>query len=402
MSNIGRVIVAVSGGVDSAVAALFLKRKGFDVVGVFMENWDVTDEMGICSVAQDAEDAQWVCSRLDIPFHHVSFVKEYWHEVFCLLKDYGSGYTPNPDILCNRQIKFDTFYRYAKDKMDANAIATGHYARTTFGSFLENYDPVAGVHLLKPVDLFKDQTFFLSQVPQMPLQRTMFPLGNLTKNQVRRIACEHEMYHIVKKKESRGICFIGSRNFRNFISEYLVDKPGNFRDIDNGHIVGKHSGIHQWTIGQRCRIGGQVKPYFVARKDPKSDDILVASGTNHPSLFIQFFFAAESHWIHSVPEPLMLEGIFECEFRFQHTKPLVKCTLVAMADNQVLVKLVRPLRAITLGQYAVFYKGKECLGSARITLLGPSLQSLGHGEQNGCLVRGIVYDSAVHTVDVRG
>lgn len=387
MSNIRRVILAVSGGVDSAVAALFLKRKGYDVIGVFMENWDLRDETGFCSVVQDAEDAQWVCSRLDIPFHHVSFVKEYWNDVFCtLLKEYQNGYTPNPDILCNRQIKFDAFYKYALDKLDANAIATGHYACTTFGDFLENYDAKRGVHLLKPRDLFKDQTFFLSQVSQVPLQRTMFPLGNLMKNEVRRIAAESGMDYIVKKKESRGICFIGSRNFKNFISQYVVDKPGYFRDIDNGRIVGEHSGIHQWTVGQRCCIGGQIKPYFVARKEPKSGDIFVASGTNHPSLFVQLFFAARPHWIHSVPQPLLQEGIFECDFRFQHTKPLLKCVLIITTNNEVLVRLVRPLRAITPGQYAVFYKGRECIGSARITGLGPSLQSLGHSEQHDWLV----------------
>lgn len=389
MSNIRRVIVAVSGGVDSAVAALFLKQKGYDVVGVFMENWDLRDETGFCSVVQDAEDAQWVCRRLNIPFHFVSFVKEYWHDVFCtLLKEYQNGYTPNPDILCNRQIKFDAFYKYALGKLDANAIATGHYACTTFGNFLEYYDTSAGVHLLKPLDLFKDQTFFLSQVSQIPLQRTMFPLGNLMKSQVRRIAAESGLDYIVKKKESTGICFIGLRNFKNFISQYLVDKPGYFRDIDNGRIVGEHSGIHQWTIGQRCRIGGQLKPYFVARKEPKCGDILVASGTNHPALFVQFFFAARPHWIHSVPRPLLREGIFECDFRFQHAKPLLKCVLIVTTGNEVLIRLARPLRAITPGQYAVFYKGRECIGSARITGLGPSLQSLGCGEQHDLLVAG--------------
>ncbi|XP_069694027.1 mitochondrial tRNA-specific 2-thiouridylase 1 isoform X2 [Periplaneta americana] len=307
MLNIRRVIVAVSGGVDSAVAALILKKKGYDVVGVFMQNWDTADETGICSATQDAEDARWVCSRLGIPFSVVSFVREYWNDVFCnLLEDYQNGYTPNPDILCNGHIKFDKFLKYAQDNLDADAIATGHYASTTFGSFLENCDFSAGVHLLKPRDLFKDQTFFLSQVSQIPLQKTMFPLANLTKTQVKKIASEYGMDYISKKKESSGICFIGTRHFQNFISEYLNDSPGYFRDIDSGVIVGRHAGIHHWTIGQRCRIGGQLKPYYVARKEPKNNDIFV---------------------------------------------------------------------------YAVFYKGRECLGSARITDLGSSLQSLGCDEQ---------------------
>ncbi|XP_069694028.1 mitochondrial tRNA-specific 2-thiouridylase 1 isoform X3 [Periplaneta americana] len=351
MLNIRRVIVAVSGGVDSAVAALILKKKGYDVVGVFMQNWDTADETGICSATQDAEDARWVCSRLGIPFSVVSFVREYWNDVFCnLLEDYQNGYTPNPDILCNGHIKFDKFLKYAQDNLDADAIATGHYASTTFGSFLENCDFSAGVHLLKPRDLFKDQTFFLSQVSQIPLQKTMFPLANLTKTQVKKIASEYGMDYISKKKESSGICFIGTRHFQNFISEYLNDSPGYFRDIDSGVIVGRHAGIHHWTIGQRCRIGGQLKPYYVARKEPKNNDIFVASGTNHLSLFTNLFFTSRPHWIHSVPYLLMQEGVLECEFRFQHTKPLVRCELVAIQSDHLLVKLEKSLRAITPGQ----------------------------------------------------
>ncbi|PSN43522.1 Mitochondrial tRNA-specific 2-thiouridylase 1 [Blattella germanica] len=379
MLKVKRVVAAISGGVDSSVAALFLKRKGFDVVGVFMQNWDVVDETGLCSAVQDAEDAQWVCSRLGIPFHHVSFVKEYWNDVFCnLLKDYENGYTPNPDILCNRQIKFDSFYRYAQEKLEASAVATGHYARSSFGDYLENYDATSGVHLLKPTDVFKDQTFFLCQVPQVALQNTMFPLANFTKSEVKRIANESGMEYLVRKKESTGICFIGSRNFQHFISEYVIDKAGWFRDIDTNQIVGKHDGIHKWTVGQRCRIGGQVKPYFVAKKDLKCNDIYVASGTEHPSLFTQFFLTSKPHWIHSTPYQLLHEGFFECEFRFQHTKPLVKCRIVSVSDENLLVLLDMPLRAVTLGQFGVFYEGDECVGSARIVELGPSLQSLGH------------------------
>ncbi|KAJ9577950.1 hypothetical protein L9F63_025189, partial [Diploptera punctata] len=355
MLKIKRVIAAVSGGVDSAVTALFLKQKGYEVVGVFMQNWDIIDEKGFCSAVQDAEDAEWVCKFLGIPFHHVSFVKEYWNNVFCdLLKDYENGLTPNPDILCNRRIKFDSFYNYTKEKMEACAIATGHYARTSFGDYLENYNPKKGVHLLKPLDLFKDQTFFLSQVPQHSLQKTMFPLSKLNKREVKRIARESGMDYLLRKKESTGICFIGSRNFQNFISEYVVEKPGHFRDIDSGEVVGTHAGIHHWTIGQRCRIGGLVKPYFVARKDLKFNNIYVASGTDHPSLFAKLFITSKPHWIHSVPTALLDGDIFECEFRFQHTKPLVKCKLANISEDQLLVLLDVPLRAVTLGQYHLF------------------------------------------------
>ncbi|XP_067002553.2 mitochondrial tRNA-specific 2-thiouridylase 1 [Anabrus simplex] len=380
--NIRRVVVGVSGGVDSAVATFLLKCKGYEVIGAFMRNWDLNDENGLCNSTQDAQDANWICDRLGIHLHYVNFVKEYWHDVFSyLIKDYETGYTPNPDIMCNKKIKFNSFFKYARENLGADAIATGHYARTSFGEYLSDYKPSRGVRLLKPVDVLKDQTFFLSQVNQEPLLRTIFPLGNLTKNYVKDIAHHAGLDYIVKKKESMGICFIGSRHFQAFISEYIGAQPGVFIDLDDGRVVGEHDGIHHWTVGQRCRIGGVVKPYFVAKKEPTTHNIYVASGTNHPALFTEYFEASDVHWIHSQPKSLVNDGILTCEFRFQHTKPLTKCQIVNLSDGRILVKLGLPLRAITPGQYAVFYLGQECLGSARITNPGPSLFSLGKSVQ---------------------
>ncbi|XP_071453843.1 mitochondrial tRNA-specific 2-thiouridylase 1 isoform X2 [Hetaerina americana] len=276
MAAVKRVISAVSGGIDSAVSTLLLKSKGYEVIGVYMQNWDVLDEKGVCSSQDDISDAEWICKKIGVPFHVVNFVKEYWLEVFsCLINDYESGLTPNPDIMCNRHIKFEAFYKHAIEELGGEAISTGHYARTTFGEYLQKFDSTEGVHLLKANDRKKDQTFFLSQISQNALQRSIFPLGCLDKSTVKKIAGEGNLTPLLKKKESMGICFIGSRNFQEFISEYINTHPGNFIDIETAKIVGKHKGIHQWTIGQRCRIGGCKEPYFVIDKDSSTQDILV-------------------------------------------------------------------------------------------------------------------------------
>ncbi|XP_049807201.1 mitochondrial tRNA-specific 2-thiouridylase 1 [Schistocerca nitens] len=374
---IRKVALAVSGGVDSAVAGIYLKSKGYDVHGVFMKNWDVIDETGACTSQKDEEDAEWVCNKLQIPFHRVNFVKEYWIDVFSnLVKDYESGYTPNPDILCNKHIKFDKFFKYAVETLGCDAVATGHYARTSFGEYLEDYKPSKGVHLLIPVDRFKDQTFFLSQVKQESLQRTLFPLSNLTKDRTKLIACEAGFDIIANKRESTGICFIGTRNFQRFISEYVRDKQGAFVDIDTGHIVGEHKGIHHWTLGQRCRFGGLKKPYFIAQKDVERNIIYVVAGTDHPCLYSKFMLASGMNWIHSVPKSLRKNGVLNCMFRFQHTKPLTPCKVSFINKNDVVIELAESLRALTPGQYAVFYTNQECLGSARIHNVACSLRAL--------------------------
>lgn len=363
-----RVVCGISGGVDSSVSAYLLKSKGYDVVGAFMRNWDSKDEFGFCSADKDAEDAEKTCRFLDIPFVEVNFVKEYWNNVFeHLVKDYRTGLTPNPDILCNAHIKFNLFFKYAKERLDADIVATGHYARTSFDENWHLVDDQRGVKLLTSEDTHKDQTFFLCNIQQAALRRTLFPVGHLLKSHVRRIATENGLDHVAQRRDSTGICFIGKRPFQDFIDQYIQRSPGNFVDIDTGQVVGEHHGIHMWTIGQRCRLGGQRKPYFIVDKDPDTQAISVASGTDHPALFSTKFTTSLPHWIHSEPLDLFEGRPFHCRFRFQHTKPLTNAVLVTSDDGRGLqVTLEEPLRAITPGQFAVFYSGPECLGCARI------------------------------------
>ncbi|KAL9704211.1 hypothetical protein quinque_007729 [Culex quinquefasciatus] len=368
-----RVVVGVSGGVDSAVTAYLLKRKGFDVRAAFMKNWDLIDENGYCSGEQDWLDAQKLCRQLDIPLEQVNFVKDYWLEVFgSFLKDYSAGITPNPDILCNRHIKFNLFYKHARERMGADAIATGHYCRSSFGPFLENYTEQDRVRLLTGVDEIKDQTFFLSQIGTEALRRTMFPIGGMMKREVKALAAEVGLEAFARKKESMGICFVGKRSFQDFIGEYIESKPGGFVDFETGRVVGEHKGLHHWTVGQKAKIGGCLKPYFVFRKDVERNVIYLVAGTDHPLLRTDMVFAEDPVWLNR-PDDWVRGGVLRCQFRFQHTKPLVGCSVIETDGHKVFVKLDEPLRAITPGQYAVFYRNEECFGSARITKPGPSM-----------------------------
>ncbi|XP_043680583.1 mitochondrial tRNA-specific 2-thiouridylase 1 [Vespula pensylvanica] len=373
------IVVGISGGVDSAVTALLLKKKGFNVTGVFMKNWDILNEKGVCLAEKDYKDAKKVCEKLDIPLFQVNFVKEYWNDVFStLLEKYQSGYTPNPDILCNKNIKFDNFIHLAQTKFHADAVATGHYVRTNFGSYLENFKPYTDVFMLQALDANKDQTFFLCQVSQQSLRHCMFPLGEYLKSDVKKIAREAGLTEIAEKKESMGICFVGKREFQHFISEYIENKDGDFVAFDNGKVIGKHQGIHQWTIGQRCKISGLDDAYFVFQKDLQTNVIIVVKGTNHPALYSDLVVVQNPHWI--VNEPLELtdsERILICDFRFQHRKPLISCKVIKTLNNQLIIQLSQPLRAITKGQYAVLYSGQICLGSAEIIYPGPSYLALG-------------------------
>ncbi|XP_014240543.1 mitochondrial tRNA-specific 2-thiouridylase 1 [Cimex lectularius] len=380
LKGIKKVALGVSGGVDSAVAGLLLKKRGIDLIGVFMKNWDIVDEQGFCDGERELEDAESICKTLGIQFKVVNFVKEYWNEVFTeLIADYEKGLTPNPDILCNKNIKFKHFSDYAFNRLGCDTVATGHYARNSFGEDLQNFHP-SGANLLTAVDSCKDQTFFLSQIPQDVLQRTIFPLGSMLKSVVKKIAFENNFERIAKKKESMGICFIGSRNFQSFISEYIKPKECNLIDIDSGKIVGKHLGKHCLTIGQRCNIPGTKKPYYVGLKTD-TPDILVAMGHSHPLFHSSQFITHIPYWINSEPSDLENNKIFHCKFRFQHRDNVLGSSVMKLEDGKLHVMLEKPVRALTPGQFAVFYKGEVCCGSAPIDYVGPTEYSLNYYER---------------------
>ncbi|XP_014863208.1 PREDICTED: mitochondrial tRNA-specific 2-thiouridylase 1 isoform X1 [Poecilia mexicana] len=398
MGLVRHVVCAMSGGVDSSVAALILKRRGYNVTGVFMKNWDSLDESGVCSTERDCDDAYRVCQSLDIPFHQVSYVKEYWHDVFSnLLKEYEKGRTPNPDILCNKHIKFNHFHKYAIHTLGADAMATGHYARTSQEDeevfqqlhttrpttlFRDRFEIRNPVKLCKGADLAKDQTFFLSQISQDALRQTLFPLAGLTKEFVKKMAAEAGFHHVLRKKESMGICFIGERNFENFILEYLEPKPGNFVSIEDGAVKGTHKGWFTLTLGQRAKIGGQKDAWFVVDKDIVTGDVFVAPTTNHPALFRDTVRTDRFHWIASdPPAELVRTQMMECHFRFIHQMALIPCTVTLNMDGSVWISLSQLARALTPGQFAVLYKGDECLGSGKITQLGPSEFTLQKGRE---------------------
>ncbi|KRY66847.1 Mitochondrial tRNA-specific 2-thiouridylase 1, partial [Trichinella pseudospiralis] len=370
------VACAVSGGIDSAVTAYLLKARGFDVIGVFMKNWDLNDEFGYCCSDKDLLDADKVCQHLKIPFHEVQFINEYWDEVFTnMLNGYVAGKTPNPDILCNRLIKFDQFFSYCMQKLKVDAVATGHYARSSFGQFLENFSPEKNAKLLRPTDKLKDQTYFLCQIPQASLRRTMFPLANWLKKDVRVMAERTGMGWLNAKKESYGICMIGKRNFKNFISEYVVSKKGCFVDVDSQKKLGEHEGIHLFTRGQRVKIPGGKCPYYVSKIDPVDSTIYVCCYNCHPSLYTSSVQTLQPYWIEGQePQILKKSKNLRCDFKYQHVLRSTSCIVKKLPSQLGLqVELKHPVRAISAGQYAIFYNDQdECLGGAEIAGTNPS------------------------------
>lgn len=379
LAGLRRVVCGVSGGVDSAVSAYILKQKGYEVIGVFMKNWDEKDEVGQCLSDRDMEDAKFVCQHIGIPFQEVNFVKDYWNEVFSpFLKEYQNGNVPNPDIVCNRHIKFNVFQKYAMKQFSADAMATGHYARTSVGENLLLGDSSQGVRLLRAKDIWKDQTFFLSQISQQALRKVLFPLGELKKSEVKQIASEIGLQRIAKKKESMGICFVGKRDFPSFIGQYLEPKPGNIIHVETGEVVGTHQGIHHYTLGQKLiHVNhGRFGKCYIVDKNNITQDIIIAPGTNHPSLFNQEFFAKVPSWICEEPPGFSDGRVCRLQCRIQRIEASIPCTVSRCGEDQVIVTLEEPLRAITPGQYGVFYDGEECLGSGVITRRGPSLYEL--------------------------
>ncbi len=353
-----KIIVGLSGGVDSAVAALLLQQQGFQVEGLFMKNWEEDDEAGYCAAAEDLADASAVAERLQIPLHTVNFSSEYWDRVFAyFLAEYQAGRTPNPDVLCNREIKFKAFLDHAIG-LGAAGIATGHYAR------IER--TAAGTRMLRAKDENKDQTYFLYMLGQAQLSHARFPLGGLEKPEVRRLA-RQAGFSNSEKKDSTGICFIGERKFRDFLSRYLPANPGPI-ETPEGERIGQHQGLMYYTLGQRKGLGigglagaGEV-PWFVVGKDLKKNVLLVAQGHDHPLLLKRALTASQLHWVAGEPPALPLR----CKARIRHRQPLQHCTLERLPDDTLRVRFDQPQRAVTPGQSVVFYLDQVCLGGGII------------------------------------
>ena len=343
-----KIAVALSGGVDSATALYLLKQQGWDVFALFMKNWEEEDEMGTCLSQKDAEDARCVCELLGVPFYVVNFCKEYWDNVFLhFLNDLKKGRTPNPDILCNREIKFKALFDKAK-ALGADCLATGHYCQTQKGA------------LLKGKDSQKDQSYFLYTLKDTTLKKTLFPIGHLEKSQVRALAQKAGL-PVFNKKDSTGICFIGKRHFRKFLQTYLPPHPGPIESIE-GKKIGTHEGLYYYTIGQRSglSIGGPGEPWFVVAKDEKTHKLIVAQGENHPALFAPALFATHLSWI-KTPPPFPIR----CRAKIRYRQKEQPC-LVEVQDNELVAYFDEPQRAITPGQSIVFYENSRCLGGAII------------------------------------
>jgi len=353
------VVVGMSGGVDSSVAALLLKRQGYRVIGVFMKNWDETDENGVCTATEDYEEAVKVCNQLDIPYYSVNFVKEYWDKVFTyFLDEYKKGRTPNPDVLCNKEIKFKMFLEYAM-RIGADYVATGHYARLDHGD--------GRVRMLKGVDRGKDQSYFLCALNQAQLSKAMFPVGNMEKHEVRRIA-EEAGLQTAHRKDSTGICFIGERDFKEFLSHYLPAQPGEIRSLDHpGVVLGRHDGLMYYTLGQRKGLGigggfGNGEPWFVAEKDLKNNILYVVQGDQNPALYSRGLIASDINWIAGQPPA----EEFSCNAKFRYRQPDQGVRVEVTGENTCRVWFDKPQKAVTPGQFVVFYMGDECLGGGPI------------------------------------
>ena len=353
-----RVIVGLSGGVDSAVAAYLLLQQGYEVEALFMKNWDEDDVAGHCPAEQDLIDARAVADRLGITLRTISFSSEYWDRVFeYFLAEYRAGRTPNPDILCNQEIKFRAFLDYALD-LGADWIATGHYARVTGETDKRQ--------LLKGLDPDKDQSYFLYRLGQRALNHSLFPLGELHKPEVRAMA-EREGFPNYAKKDSTGICFIGERKFKTFLERFIPAQPGDIVDTE-GNIIGTHDGLMFHTIGQRqgLGIGGMHghsgEPWYVCGKDIDNNRLIVAQGRQHPALFQPALIASDMHWIAGTAPGIPLR----CEARIRYRQPVQACEIRVLDDRQCEVRFDTPQRAVAPGQAVVFYQGEICLGGGTI------------------------------------
>ena len=365
----GTVIVGMSGGVDSAVAALLLRNAGYSLQGLFMSNWEDDDD-AYCTTAADFQDARRVCETLGIPLHRVSFSEQYRQRVFShFLREYTAGRTPNPDVLCNREIKFGVCLDYMH-RLGASWIATGHYAR------LRRTE--SGPQLLKAADASKDQSYFLHGVAPSALAKTLFPIGDLRKTEVRKLAHAGGL-PVYDKPDSTGICFIGERPFQDFLSRYIHSQPGPIEN-DRGQVIGEHRGLSLYTLGQRSglgiggRAGTAAAPWYVADKDMARNALIVVQDQDHPLLLSDAFDVQHMHWLNSDHEH---NQRIECTVKTRYRQSDLDCTLRSpgaanAADSNCIagriwrVTVSHPARAVTPGQYAVFYRGARCLGGGVI------------------------------------
>lgn len=355
----------MSGGVDSSVTALLLKQQGYEVIGIFMKNWDDTNDEGFCTATEDYDDVVRVCNQLDIPYFAVNFEKQYWDKVFTyFLDEYKLGRTPNPDVMCNKEIKFKAFLDHALS-LGADYVATGHYAQTR---------TVNGeVQLLRGVDDNKDQTYFLNQLSSDVLKKVMFPLGHLPKKEVRQIALDNNLV-TATKKDSTGICFIGERDFKTFLSEFLPAQPGRIQTM-TGEDKGEHDGLMYYTIGQRqgLGIGGPGGPWFVVGKNLATNVLYVEAGYHNPYLKSDALLATEMNFI----QPIDAQT-FECTAKFRYRQKDSPVIVEQLENKQIMVRFVNEERAITPGQAVVLYQGDVCLGGGTIDQVFKDNQTLNY------------------------
>lgn len=355
-----KIMVGMSGGVDSSVSAFLLREQGYDVEGLFMKNWEQDDKDGYCAAAQDLADAQAVCDQLGIPLHSVNFSEAYWDRVFShFLSEYEQARTPNPDVLCNKEIKFNAFLNHALS-LGADLIATGHYARVKV-----NHGIGA---LYKAKDRDKDQSYFLHAVAPSALAKTLFPVGELLKKDVRRIATDAGLATHAKK-DSTGICFIGEKRFKTFLNEFMLARPGAIKSAQ-GETLGRHDGLMFYTLGQRQGLGiggtreGSENPWYVVDKDTATNTLIVAQGNHHPMLYSQGLLCGQIHWLKDVTQDAFP---MTCFAKTRYRQDDQACVISPIdSNNQHCVLFSSMQRAVTPGQYIVFYDKNQCLGGATI------------------------------------
>ena len=354
-----KVIVGMSGGVDSSVSAYLLKEQGYQVEGLFMKNWEEDDNDEYCAAADDLEDAQAVADKLGIELHTINFAAEYWDNVFeYFLAEYKAGRTPNPDIMCNKEIKFKAFLEFAAEDLGADYIATGHYVRRRYHD--------GHWQMLRGLDENKDQSYFLYTLDEAQVGKTLFPVGEIEKPRVREIALEQGLV-THDKKDSTGICFIGERKFKDFLSQYLPAQPGVIETAE-GEEIGQHDGLMYHTLGQRkgLHIGGLKEhgdePWYVVEKDVERNVLIVGQGADHPRLYSNGLIAKQMHWVDRTPLATPVRAVVKTRYR----QADIPCSVTPLSDDSVRVEFDTPQKAVTPGQSAVFYQDEVCLGGGII------------------------------------